>query len=43
MHGATEAICAALTALCDVGDEVIVFEPFYDSYRDVYRDGGRGA
>ncbi|MBK8262192.1 MAG: pyridoxal phosphate-dependent aminotransferase [Nannocystis sp.] len=31
--GATEAICAALTALCEVGDEVIVFEPFYDSYR----------
>ena len=31
--GATEAICAALMALCDTGDEVILFEPYYDSYR----------
>lgn len=31
--GATEAICATLLALCEQGDEVIVFEPFYDSYR----------
>ncbi|QBI21636.1 putative succinyldiaminopimelate transaminase DapC [Egibacter rhizosphaerae] len=31
--GATEAICAGLQALCEVGDEVVVFEPFYDSYR----------
>ena len=31
--GATEAICAALIALCDVGDEVVMFEPYYDSYR----------
>jgi N-succinyldiaminopimelate aminotransferase len=30
--GATEAITAALLGLCEVGDEVIVFEPFYDSY-----------
>ena len=30
--GATEAIFAALQALCDPGDEVILFEPFYDSY-----------
>lgn len=30
--GATEAIFAALQALVDPGDEVIVFEPFYDSY-----------
>lgn len=33
MSGATEAICATLLALCEAGDEVIVFEPFYDSYR----------
>ncbi len=30
--GATEAITSALLALCDRGDEVVVFEPFYDSY-----------
>jgi N-succinyldiaminopimelate aminotransferase len=31
--GATEAIFATLSALCEVGDEVILFEPYYDSYR----------
>jgi len=30
--GATEAIAGAMFALCDSGDEVIVFEPSYDSY-----------
>jgi N-succinyldiaminopimelate aminotransferase len=30
--GATEAIAAALTALTQAGDEVILFEPYYDSY-----------
>ena len=30
--GATEAIAATILALCDPGDEVIAFEPFYDSY-----------
>jgi N-succinyldiaminopimelate aminotransferase len=30
--GATEAIAAAIFALCEVGDEVVMFEPFYDSY-----------
>jgi N-succinyldiaminopimelate aminotransferase len=30
--GATEAITAALLALCEPGDEVVMFEPFYDSY-----------
>jgi len=30
--GATEALCAAITALLDAGDEVVVFEPFYDAY-----------
>lgn len=33
MSGATEAICATLLALCEAGDEVVLFEPFYDSYR----------
>ncbi|MSY88443.1 MAG: aminotransferase class I/II-fold pyridoxal phosphate-dependent enzyme, partial [Actinobacteria bacterium] len=31
--GATEALTAALIGLVDTDDEVIVFEPFYDSYR----------
>lgn len=30
--GATEAIAASLLALVGTGDEVITFEPFYDSY-----------
>src|ERR1700748_2114909 len=30
--GATEAIASALMGLCDPGDEVVVFEPLYDSY-----------
>ncbi|MCY7344036.1 MAG: pyridoxal phosphate-dependent aminotransferase [Pseudonocardia sp.] len=30
--GATEAIAAAVLALCDPGDEVITFQPYYDSY-----------
>ncbi|MEV0263101.1 aminotransferase class I/II-fold pyridoxal phosphate-dependent enzyme [Streptomyces sp. NPDC050617] len=30
--GATEALAAALLALCDPGDEVIAFDPCYDAY-----------
>jgi N-succinyldiaminopimelate aminotransferase len=30
--GATEAIASALLGLCDPGDEVVVLEPYYDSY-----------
>lgn len=30
--GATEAITAALLSLCEDGDEVVTFEPYYDSY-----------
>jgi N-succinyldiaminopimelate aminotransferase len=30
--GATEAIAATLLALCEPGDEVVTFEPYYDSY-----------
>lgn len=31
--GATEALAAALIGLVNPGDEVVLFEPFYDSYR----------
>lgn len=31
--GATEAIAAAMLALVEPGDEVLAFEPFYDSYK----------
>lgn len=31
--GATEAIAGALLGMLDAGDEVIVFEPMYDSYQ----------
>jgi N-succinyldiaminopimelate aminotransferase len=30
--GATEAIASALLGLCDPGDDVVVLEPYYDSY-----------
>ena len=30
--GATEAIAATLLAICEPGDEVVMFEPYYDSY-----------
>ena len=30
--GATEALIAAMLAIVDPGDEVIIFEPFYESY-----------
>ncbi|MGA8115866.1 MAG: pyridoxal phosphate-dependent aminotransferase [Actinocatenispora sp.] len=30
--GATEAVAAAILGLCESGDEVVCFEPFYDSY-----------
>jgi N-succinyldiaminopimelate aminotransferase len=31
-HGATEAIFSAIMGLVNPGDEVILFEPYYDSY-----------
>ncbi len=31
--GATEAIFATIQALCDPEDEVVLFEPYYDSYK----------
>ena len=40
-HGATEALFAAILALVNPGDEVIVFEPYYDAYvPDVRMAGG---
>jgi N-succinyldiaminopimelate aminotransferase len=30
--GATEAIAASILAICETGDEVVVLEPFFDSY-----------
>jgi N-succinyldiaminopimelate aminotransferase len=30
--GATEAVSATILALCETGDEVVVLEPYYDSY-----------
>ncbi|GHF25715.1 aminotransferase class I/II-fold pyridoxal phosphate-dependent enzyme [Streptomyces morookaense] len=38
--GATEAIAAALLALCDPGDEVLAFDPCYDAYPAVVRFAG---
>ena len=30
--GATEAMAATLIALCEPGDEIVTFEPYYDAY-----------
>lgn len=38
--GATQAIQTALTAIVQQGDEVIIFEPVYDSYEPVIRLNG---
>ena len=38
--GATQAIQTALTAIVQPGDEVIIFEPVYDSYEPVIRLNG---
>lgn len=35
--GATEALFCSIAALVNAGDEVIVFEPAYDSYIPVIR------
>lgn len=40
--GATEALYAAITAVVHPGDEVIVFEPYYDAYVPIIEyNGGR--
>lgn len=38
--GATEALYAAITAVVQPGDEVIIFEPFYDAYPPVVKYSG---
>jgi N-succinyldiaminopimelate aminotransferase len=38
--GATEAIAAAITSLAGPGDEVVMFEPYYDSYAATVALGG---
>jgi len=38
--GATEAIAGALLGLVDPGDEVVVCEPYYDSYRAMIQFAG---
>jgi aspartate/methionine/tyrosine aminotransferase len=38
--GATEALAAALLAVIEPGNEVVLFEPMYDSYLPMVRRGG---
>src|SRR2546423_13328848 len=38
--GATEAVAATILALCDTGDEVVAFEPTYDTYAAVVAMAG---
>lgn len=38
--GATEALAASFLALIEPGDEVIVFQPFYDAYPPLIRRAG---
>jgi N-succinyldiaminopimelate aminotransferase len=38
--GATEGVAAALLGLVDPGDEVVVLEPYYDSYRAMLQVAG---
>lgn len=41
--GATEALAAALLAVIEPGDEVVLFEPMYDSYLPMLRRAGATA
>jgi N-succinyldiaminopimelate aminotransferase len=38
--GATEAIASTVLAVCELGDEVVTFEPYYDSYAAVIAMAG---
>jgi aspartate aminotransferase len=35
--GGSEAILFVMTALCDAGDQIVVFEPFYTNYNSISR------
>jgi aspartate/methionine/tyrosine aminotransferase len=41
--GATEALAAAILCAINPGDEVVLFEPMYDSYLPIVRRGGGAA
>src|SRR6202162_5745980 len=38
--GGTEALTSAILAVVEPGDEVVVFQPVYDSYLPIIRQGG---
>src|ERR1700745_1092597 len=38
--GGTEALTSAILAVVEPGDEVVVFQPWYDSYRPIIRQAG---
>ncbi|MEX1147248.1 MAG: aminotransferase class I/II-fold pyridoxal phosphate-dependent enzyme, partial [Sphingomonadales bacterium] len=38
--GATEALAASMMALANPGDEAVIFEPAYDSYRPIFEGMG---
>jgi N-succinyldiaminopimelate aminotransferase len=40
--GATEALAAVILALCEVGDEIVFFEPYYDAYPALAAMAGAG-
>lgn len=39
-NGGSEALIFAVMALCDPGDEIMVFEPFYANYTTFAREFG---
>lgn len=41
--GATEAMTATILALCEVGDEIVVFDPTYDAYLAAAAMAGAGV
>src|SRR6476646_11796334 len=43
VNGATEGMIAAMLGLLDPGDEVIVFEPFYENYGPAVRHAPRAG